>query len=646
MDMYGKDATPWDLFSSDQKNRFIIPWLPSFDPSGNVKVSEAVLYVLTKLSNVGKTEKSEKKQKNRVAGCGTWHGNTTKEPVTEADENGEYSRVIGFRRSFTFRSSTHETVGQWNMMEYNINPVAHNINPAQFNCEDIVLCKIKRDDSKSSLGGRLVSRKRKLCDDNATESRKKLNICDDDEKLRIAIPEPPLLPIQIDENLESGNSNLLGGMSGGSTNCVEASGETIPNLADSETTGCHFDPIVDLDSTSNLGNLLQQGNEGNIWESNLGEDVMEELLLQWKDEDIWGPNLWDGSLIGDGISPLEGSGHRHAVTRNLYAEHRAEKEKKLKKVKNVHPTFGPLGESANVDDDDDDDNFEGDESAEDSFESGGDDVDEEDDTSEYSSHERRDIHIGDNSVLNSIGRTVDQTPVHPTRGRGGGKSLVGLSTLNLAYTPGGSSVCVGPQSTLFRGQSTTLQHAGPQSTLFRGHSTTLQHAGLQSTVFRGPPLTTQPRSRFGGASIGASIRPEAAASSSGTSRRRRTWRAMKYSWGSARDWTPIRTQLDAMTEQEVEWEPFGREQAAAYPRTIFAYIPRAPLTPVAQFRGKNAHKFPKSECVNLSHCVPWMREMEKLTRGCIDDLKKLDLGLGEEWDTRLDDVIFRHSQAP
>ncbi|CAI9099416.1 OLC1v1036235C1 [Oldenlandia corymbosa var. corymbosa] len=170
--------------------------------------------------------------------------------------------------------------------------------------------------------------------------------------------------------------------------------------------------------------------------------------------------------LKDGISPLERSGHQHAVTRNLYAEHRVEKEKNLKKVKNVHHKFGPLGELANVDDDD---NFEGEESAEDSFESGGDDVDKEDEAAEYSSPERRDIHFGGNSVLNPIGRTDNQTPVHPTRGGGGGETLVGLSALNSAYTPGGSSV--------------------------------------------------RPRSRFGGTSIGASSRPEAAASSSGTSRR-------------------------------------------------------------------------------------------------------------------------------
>ncbi|CAI9106047.1 OLC1v1005103C1 [Oldenlandia corymbosa var. corymbosa] len=121
-----------------------------------------------------------------------------------------------------------------------------------------------------------------------------------------------------------------------------------------------------------------------------------------------------------------------------------------------------FGELANVDDDNDD--FEGEDSAEDSYESGGDDVAEEDDTSSFSSYERRDIRIGDTSVLNPIGRTVDQTLVHPTRG-GGGKTLVGLSALNSAYTPGGSSVRPGLQYSwrgrvlLLARSSTTLQDA-------------------------------------------------------------------------------------------------------------------------------------------------------------------------------------------
>ncbi|CAI9108889.1 OLC1v1008591C1 [Oldenlandia corymbosa var. corymbosa] len=369
---------------------------------------------------------------------------------------------------------------------------------------------------------------------------------------------------------------------------------------------------------------------------------------------------------------------------------------------------------------------------------------------------------------------------------GGGKTLVGLSALNSAYTPGGSSVCPGLQSTLYRGQSTTLQHASSSGTSRRSKVSTeeiddwvvtddvpggpcdgsvipsfLGHTAYQ--LWNGEPrdyLTIKPAKKslsrlhgWSGGRISASLMTElhrgignigeyswgsgtlaflyrqlGIASRAGCTTMagcmtllqawiyeyfscfqpsKRRGRRGVVGWPRARDWTPvsykgprpihsrlqqIRTQLDAMTEQEVEWEPFGRDQAAAHPRTIFSgwimyhdfqepympervlrqlgyvqYIPRAPLTPVTQFRGKNAHKyfverpiaetcncwvrFPESECISLSHCVPvssleWMREMEKLTRVCIDDLKKLDVGLGEKWDTRLDDVIFRYSQAP
>ncbi|CAI9115249.1 OLC1v1016102C1 [Oldenlandia corymbosa var. corymbosa] len=156
INIYGANATPWELFGSDSDQ--FIPWLPTVDTSNKVKHSEENLYVLTKLSSVGKTDRSENKQKSRVAGCGTWHANNTKEPINVIGKNGE-SILIGYRRNFTFRSPTHETVGQWNMTEYNINPKAFGL--AKFNCDDYVLCKIKRDDTKSSFGGKLVTKKRK-----------------------------------------------------------------------------------------------------------------------------------------------------------------------------------------------------------------------------------------------------------------------------------------------------------------------------------------------------------------------------------------------------------------------------------------------------------------------------------------------------
>ncbi|CAI9115189.1 OLC1v1016027C1 [Oldenlandia corymbosa var. corymbosa] len=109
--MYGNDEkTPWKLFSPD------LPWQVPVDPLGKPNLNVQVLYVFTKLKNIGKTARSNNKMKNRVAGCGIWHGNTTKEPVSGCD-----GAVIGYKSSFTFRTSSKQaTIGQWNMIEYSL----------------------------------------------------------------------------------------------------------------------------------------------------------------------------------------------------------------------------------------------------------------------------------------------------------------------------------------------------------------------------------------------------------------------------------------------------------------------------------------------------------------------------------------------
>ncbi|CAI9095030.1 OLC1v1030882C1 [Oldenlandia corymbosa var. corymbosa] len=236
---------------------------------------------------------------------------------------------------------------------------------------------------------------------------------------------------------------------------------------------------------------------------------------------------------------------------------------------------------------------------------------------------------------------------------------IGMQLRAISYTPGDSSVRVGPQSTLFRGHSTTLQHAGPQS-----------------TIFRGPPLTTQPRSHFGGASIGASIHPEAAASSSGTSRRSKFSTQETDDWvvtndvpGGPCDGSVIPSFLGHTAYQLWNGEPrdyLTMKPAKKSLSRLHGWYARLPENAQLQIQNtgqtaidyldwyrSHSHPFLLPESVPSTSRIPgkncttyWMREMERLTRGCIDDLKKLDLGLDEEWDTRLDDVIFRHSQAP
>ncbi|KAL3506289.1 hypothetical protein ACH5RR_031671 [Cinchona calisaya] len=133
-DLYGEKATPWTLFTDDD------PWQIPVDMLGTVRRNEKVIYVYTKLSHVGKTGM---KNKIRTAGCGEWHGNAT----AAVKKNGV---TIGRKRTFTFKTKEETTtVGQWTMYEYSL----------EGGDNDVVVCKIKVDVSKSSKGGRLVSRR-------------------------------------------------------------------------------------------------------------------------------------------------------------------------------------------------------------------------------------------------------------------------------------------------------------------------------------------------------------------------------------------------------------------------------------------------------------------------------------------------------
>ncbi|CAI9112011.1 OLC1v1012374C1 [Oldenlandia corymbosa var. corymbosa] len=151
-DLYGDDATPWELLSDD------LPWQIVMDSMDTIVESQKTLYVFTVLSEVGDKNSKNNKQKNRVAGCGSWHVHSSAKTVMA---NNGTRRKIGESKRFTFESKD-QTVGQWTMTEYSIDAAANGIPEAgKINPSDFVLCKIKRDDSKSSKGGKIVSRKRK-----------------------------------------------------------------------------------------------------------------------------------------------------------------------------------------------------------------------------------------------------------------------------------------------------------------------------------------------------------------------------------------------------------------------------------------------------------------------------------------------------
>ncbi|CAI9102752.1 OLC1v1001071C1 [Oldenlandia corymbosa var. corymbosa] len=166
---------------------------------------------------------------------------------------------------------------------------------------------------------------------------------------------------------EQGSSQTLGtpplAVSCNSLRHLNSSG-TEPGIASQDWMERHSKEEIIMMDTNYRGDVLDVGPvevpPGKGICGVLIEDSMAERMKQLRKE---------AQKLKDEISPLEGSGNRHAVTHNLYAEHRIEKEKNLKKQKNVHPTFAPPGESANVDDDDE---IEGEEEQEeDSFESGG-----------------------------------------------------------------------------------------------------------------------------------------------------------------------------------------------------------------------------------------------------------------------------------
>ncbi|CAI9111958.1 OLC1v1012312C1 [Oldenlandia corymbosa var. corymbosa] len=149
--LYGDNATPWELLTED------LPWHKVLNSNRDIE-SQKVIYVFTFLTNVAQKNSKNRKNKNRVAGCGTWNVNSSAKPVRD---NCGFGRKIGECKNFTFESA-EQTVGQWTMTEYSIDAAANGIPEVEgINCSDYVLCKIKRDDSKSSKGGRIVSRKRK-----------------------------------------------------------------------------------------------------------------------------------------------------------------------------------------------------------------------------------------------------------------------------------------------------------------------------------------------------------------------------------------------------------------------------------------------------------------------------------------------------
>ncbi|KAH7839950.1 hypothetical protein Vadar_010592 [Vaccinium darrowii] len=143
-DMYGvHDKAPWQVFKDED------PWKISKtrDDKGNIVKTEGTIYVFTTLI------KASKNRIARTAGCGVWHAETALEKVWD-----DHGRVIGYKRMMCFQITNEsgmtdrsERKGHWIMHEYSL--CGGNTDESRV---EYVLCRIKRDDSKSTKKSRTV----------------------------------------------------------------------------------------------------------------------------------------------------------------------------------------------------------------------------------------------------------------------------------------------------------------------------------------------------------------------------------------------------------------------------------------------------------------------------------------------------------
>ncbi|KAH7841782.1 hypothetical protein Vadar_034303 [Vaccinium darrowii] len=130
-DIYGVgDKAPWQIFFDKD------PW----EICKNGMKTERTIYVFTNLI------KASKNRIARIAGCGAWHAETALEQLVD-----DYGRVIGYKRMLCFQITNESgvmdkivTKGHWIMHEYSLSGGGDGDNT------ECVLCRIKRDDSKST----------------------------------------------------------------------------------------------------------------------------------------------------------------------------------------------------------------------------------------------------------------------------------------------------------------------------------------------------------------------------------------------------------------------------------------------------------------------------------------------------------------
>ncbi|KAL3501844.1 hypothetical protein ACH5RR_036293 [Cinchona calisaya] len=125
--LYGEDAAPWQVFRDDDH------WL-TFDDCGNGR--KKILYAFTKLTKLSPNKVA------RIAGSGTWDGETKKTEIL--DFSGQ---IIGTKKMLSYVLNSGSALkGGWIMHEYSLAGAFLN----QITSTDYVLCRIIWEDSKNT----------------------------------------------------------------------------------------------------------------------------------------------------------------------------------------------------------------------------------------------------------------------------------------------------------------------------------------------------------------------------------------------------------------------------------------------------------------------------------------------------------------
>ncbi|KAI8532003.1 hypothetical protein RHMOL_Rhmol11G0179400 [Rhododendron molle] len=135
LEIYGTgNKAPWQIFTKND------PW------------EEGSVYVLTKLIKACGSDK----RIARMAGCGSWHGETGPEPIYDEQTDLE---PIGYKRMLRFQITNEsgamdESVGKgyWTMHEFSLRPDGNSTSSTRKQSPkgEYVLCRIKRDGSRDT----------------------------------------------------------------------------------------------------------------------------------------------------------------------------------------------------------------------------------------------------------------------------------------------------------------------------------------------------------------------------------------------------------------------------------------------------------------------------------------------------------------